>query len=113
MIQVARVVGEVRRVLQDLDPDRPRHNDSAIKGAMYLALQDMRRMRPDVFLGIMDAVPDPLSTSVTEVNIDAMFTSPLVHLTTAYLMMTNSEYNQDGSAANFLALARMQLMGPG
>ncbi len=111
MIQVARVLAEVRRILQDSHPDQPRDNDAAVRAAMAMALQDMRRMRPDVFLGMLSAVPDLADQSVTQVDIEAMFITPLVMITASHLLMQNDEYNRDGSSANLLALGRTQLVG--
>lgn len=108
-IQVARVIGEVRRVTQDTNPDAPRNSNQDIRAAANMAVQDIRRVRPDLFLGMFDAVPDLITAS--SLDIEDMFLSPLVHLTVAYVMMASNEYNVDGAAANFLSLGRAQLGG--
>lgn len=108
-IAVKRVIAEVRRVMQDTRLDAPRNTDQSIRGAMNMALQDMRRVRPDLFLSGLHTVPDLITQ--TTVPVEAMFISPLVHLTVAYVMMASNEYNNNGAAANFLTLGRGQLGG--
>jgi hypothetical protein len=110
-LNVFHVIAEVRRVLQDdANLDDPRNTDDEIRAAMNMALADFRRARPDIFVGQMSTLPDLVT--VDTIEIEDMFLTPLVHITTAYVMMQTNEYAQDGTAANLLALARSQLARP-
>lgn len=114
MITVARVIGEVRRLLRDTHPDAPRHDDADIRAAMAMALFDMRRLRPDAFLAVglgADLQQDLVDQSITQVDLEGIFMPPLALLTAAFLHVENTEYSQDGTAASMIQLARNQLTG--
>lgn len=108
MINLFRVIAEVRRIHQDdADLDNPRNSDADIRGAMYLGLADMRRHRPDAFVGQLVTLPDV--SAVDSIPLEEMLITPLVNLTAAYVYIQNSEYVEDGTAAALLSLASAQL----
>jgi hypothetical protein len=112
MITVARVIGEVRRLLKDQDPDNPRHDDADLRGAMALALFEMRRLRPDAFLSVgLATVSDLADQSVTQFDVESIFLMPMVMMTVGFLQIENDEYAEDGVAGGLLSLARNALVG--
>lgn len=109
-VQVARVIAEVRRLTQDSGYGQDqRSSDVEIRGAMNLALSDMRRARPDYFLGNLAPLVDVQDAVTISVD-DYMFT-PICMVTAGYLLMEVDEYSDDGTARNFVALGRQQMGG--
>lgn len=110
-ITVANIVEEVRRLARDRDVgEHQRFSDDDIRGAMRMTISDVRRMRPDAFIGSLTANPDPRVEET--LDLEEFFFTPIVYLTLAYVLMENDEHARDSMSNNLVALGRAQLAGP-
>lgn len=109
---VSQIIDETRRILSDRGvAEKRRNKDADIRGAMRLAISDMRRVRPDLFVGSLQTLPDMMV--VDQVDIEDWLFTPMAFLTTGYVLMQNDQFSQDGTAAGMLSAGKAQLNSPG
>jgi len=102
VVLIADFVRQVRETVQDLDGDR--YTDSRIVAAINMGILEMRRMRPDYFIGRYGEPPYQ-AVDATEVYPLAMETMPaLVMYAVGFLAMADDE-----EGANALAQQGMQV----
>ena len=99
-MQVQALVDTVRDFLQDAD--KTRYSDASLIRALNLAILDVRRLRPDYFIG-MYYTETPVYSSVTDQLLvpDQLFPA-LVKYVTGLAEMRDDEYTADGRASVFL-----------
>ena len=109
---VSQIIDETRRILADNGvADKQRNTDAAIRSAMRMSLSDFRRLRPDLFIGALDALPD--ITVVDTLDIEDWLFSAFAFLTTGYVLLQNDQFSQDGTASNLINAGKAQLVSPG
>jgi len=111
-VEVPSVILEVRRIMQDKGAGRDqRSSDYEIRGALNLTLADIRRARPDFFIGSLGTSQLPDARDVDTLDIDEYMFTPISLVTAGYMLLEVDEYTDDGTAANILALGRQQIGG--
>lgn len=93
-----------RTLLQD-EIEPVRYSDGELAEALGLALYEARRMRPELFLGRMDNLPDigrdtPPATTV--IDFDPMYRLALVFFMVGHVMLRDEEEVQKADAAGYL-----------
>jgi len=104
-IRVTDVFTEVRRIIQDEDATK-RHSDNDLRSALKNALATARRVRPDLFLADLAALPDVTGSTLP---IEEQFISPLVFITAGLILASNDEFIIDGAARNLMRQGQDQL----
>lgn len=89
---------EARRLLQD--EIRPyRYPDADLVDALNLGLMEARRIRPDLFIGRMNAVPAYSTTALTApVVFDLQYRSALLYYVVGHAELRDAESSQDARA---------------
>lgn len=98
---VGELVLRVRETLQDADSDR--YTDQRIIAALNLGILDMRRQRPDLFIGRYGEPTYQIGTD-TAVSFDLPEISipPLTSYAVGWIEMSDDEYSEDGRAIAML-----------
>jgi hypothetical protein len=104
---VSHIIAAVRDVLQDDDEERYK-DDRLIRG-LNLAVRDMRRVRPDFFIGRFSE-PVWQATALTDVYPYPEVTFPsVVKYVSGWAELADDEYTTDGRAAGLLGAFRTDL----
>lgn len=118
------LIGEARDLLQD-SASPQRYLDQFLVDQLNRALQDLGRIRPDVFYDLFDAndlnIPDVIisaspvagTTEVTwsdDVQIERQFYTPLVVYVVGSSEITDDEYTLDNRAGLLLNQFRMSVL---
>jgi hypothetical protein len=90
-----------------------RYPDAAILAAMNLGLLEARRIRPDLFIGRSDAVPEYLVNDSTTVVFDAQYRVPLLYFIVGFTQLSDEEDTQDARAVSFVNKFTTQLAALG
>ena len=99
---VSDYVGRARVLLQDtVSPYR--YSDADLVENLNMAMLEARRLRPDLFIGRSDDLPDFGATSdSTAVDIDAMYRMALLYYICGQAQLRDEEDTQDARATIFL-----------
>lgn len=108
---VSDYVAAVRVLLQD-ETAPFRYSDSSIVLALNMAMFDVQRLRPDLFMNLT-AVPSFTVVDSTAVSMDEAYRNAVVYLTSGFVQLRDEEATQDARAGAFLAGGRSQLIGLG
>ena len=89
-------IAEARRILQDTQSVK-RYPDADLVEALNIGLTEMRRIRPDLFLGRFNAVPR-VAFMEDAVDVDAQYRSALLYYITGRVELRDSEDTKDARA---------------
>ncbi len=111
---LAAVIKQVRYQMQDEDASNYRYTDERLVDTLNMALLDVWRLRPDLFLAagwkLTEYTVANLSDS-TMLPIDDIYFSTVVKLIVGYVELENDSVTPDGKAATMLSTARAELQG--
>lgn len=97
---VADYITEARRLLQDsVAPYR--YPDAHFIAALNIGMSEARRLRPDLFLGRANAVPDYTATN-TPVAFDVQYRSALAYYVAGRVVLADGETADETRAAAFM-----------
>lgn len=99
-MKVADILASVRDVLQDLEGVRYK-DDSLLRG-LSMAVYDLRRARPDYFIGTFDTVLQPVRSIDEELPLPAELLPSFVKYVAGWAEMRDDEYTADGRAASLM-----------
>ncbi|MGE0677767.1 hypothetical protein [Pseudolabrys sp.] len=106
---VSDYVTEARVLLQDtIAPYR--YSDSELVLALSIAVQEARRIRPDLFLSYFGALPSFTANDSTAVPVDEQYRSAFVFYMVGRAQLRDDEGTQDSRAAAFIGTFRSQLL---
>lgn len=97
--KVGDYVSGARRLLQDQEAPY-RWTDQEMIEALNFGLLESRRLRPDLFIGRLDAVPSYENTSETVV-FDPQFRTALLYYVAGHVGLPDVESAQDAKAAEY------------
>ncbi len=111
---VGQYVAQARVLLQDEGAVK-RYTDGQLKDAIGLGLLEARRLRPDMFIGRSNAVPDITSASNdgTTLDFDQQYRLGLVYWVTGYMMLREDESGETAKAAQYITTFKQQLVSLG
>jgi hypothetical protein len=122
---MARLINEVftqiRFIAQDERSESYRHSDEKIMAYFNSAVEDVRRIRPDLFLAsAVSSLWEPIPTFTTddldndtEIPIDTMYFSALVDYIAGHLDIEDDEFANDGRAIALLNRFAQKLIAKG
>lgn len=113
MRTVGDVLSEARVLLQDTVPPF-RYETPSLLGALNIGLAEMRRIRPDLFLGLGPLrLPPPQYTlpadETTVLPFGSMYVTPLLLFVVGYVQLRDAEGDSLARAAQFLQSALANL----
>jgi hypothetical protein len=104
---VSDLMAAVRDVLQDDDADR--YSDARLLRGLNLGILDLRRVRPDHFIGRYSE-PTWQASALTDVfPLPEVVVPSLVKYVSGWVELADDEYTQDGRAAGLLSAFRTDL----
>lgn len=104
---VQKCVAYARELLQD-EKDTPyRYSDSSLVRALSIAFLEMKKLRPDLFVGI--TTPDFTANDTTAIPINEMYRPALVYYVAYVAQLRDDEEVTDQRAAAFRSLFAAQL----
>ncbi len=107
---VGEYVAEARVLLQDnMSPYR--YSDTSMKMALALALLQMRKMRPDIFIGVTAPSLTPSSADTVSLPIDEVYRLPLLNFMAGYVQLRDEEGGSEQRASMFMNAFATQIMG--
>lgn len=110
---VADMISQVRTLLQDTMVEF-RYSDTDIVNAINQGTLEMRRVRPDLFLGRFDALPVYTTSSTTDlIAIDDQYKMALLYYVVSIIQFRDEEETTDSRAAAFMNKFSSQLTTPG
>ena len=98
---VSDVLANVRDILQDNDPQKRYSDDSLIRG-LNLAIMEVRRVRPDYFIGTYHQSTVQYSKTTSEIQLPETCFPSLVKYVAGWAELRDDEYTTDGRAAALL-----------
>jgi hypothetical protein len=98
---VSDIVAHTRDLLQDWDDDR-RYSDASLIRNLNMCLLEIRRVRPDAFIGAYDAPVVQYSKMDSELQLSEMFMPSIVKYVTGMAELRDDEYTTDGRASALL-----------
>lgn len=107
------ILQTARDLLQDTVSGAYRYSDDDLYRAMNMALQNARRVRPDLFLwnGVLSEPPRVNSGNAgTPLSIDSQFEDAFVMYVTGAAELREDQFTNDGRAATLLNQFRSALM---
>jgi len=110
---VANYVTSARVLLQDAAGDR--YSDSELVLALSFAIQEARRLRPDLFTDYFAPATIPAYTANdgTQVPIDVQYRVPFLYYMVGHAQLRDEEDTQDQRSAALLAKFASQLLSLG
>ena len=112
--ELATVIKQVRYQLQDEDATNYRYADERLVETLNMALLDIWRLRPDLFLAtnwILAEYTVGNLVDSTVLPIDDIYFSTVVKLIVGYIQLENDSVTPDSKAATMLGTARTELQG--
>jgi hypothetical protein len=107
---VADYIASARRLLQDETTGAYRYSDAALVEALNIAILEARRLRPDLFLGRFDALPEySVGSPAEDVVIDPQFRSAFLYYVCGHVQLSDTEDVTDSRGAVFLSRFTSQL----
>jgi len=101
---------EVRRLLNDVDVPY-RYTDGHLYRLLEVCINDLRRVRPDAFIGNINNLPiypiDQTGTitavaDTTNIVVEPLFIRPMIHYVSGSAELIDEEFTADGRAAILL-----------
>lgn len=112
--ELAAVIKQVRYQLQDEDDTNYRYTDERLVETLNMALLDVWRLRPDLFLAadwtLVEYTPTNLNDN-TELPVSDLYFSTVVKMIVGYVQLESDAVQLDGKAATMLGIARTELQG--
>lgn len=102
-------VNSARVLLQDTVAPY-RYPDADLLEALNQGILEARKLRPDLFLGRFDNLPDFSAVDTTAVNLDAQYRVAFVYYMVGSAQLRDAEEGQDSRAASFLAQFSAKLL---
>jgi hypothetical protein len=106
---VADYIAQARVLLQDTI-ETYRYSDAEIRAALNLGMTEARRIRPDMFIGRLDAVP--FYTASETVDFDVQYRMALLYYIIGHVQLRDDEDTTDARAAALLTKFVAQLTQP-
>lgn len=98
---VAKYVTAARTLLSDtVEPYR--YSDGSLVFGLSASLLEARKLRPDLFLGRLDDVPEFTANDSSEVEFDQQYRVALLYYIVGHAQLRDDEDTQDARAATFL-----------
>ena len=91
------LVARARETLRDFDKDR--FTDDRIVAALNLGILDIRRSRPDFFIGRYAAPTFQITTLIAVFDLPDAIIPPLIQYAVGWIETADDEYSTDGRAA--------------
>jgi hypothetical protein len=107
MFKAKYVIEHARDVLQDLDGDR--YSDVSLIRCLSQGVQEVRRLRPDFFIGRYYEVSDGPISMEEYINLPLFLFSPLMNYVVGMAEMRDDEFTTDSRAVTMLTMFRQQL----
>ncbi|MDX1297291.1 MAG: hypothetical protein R3260_03485 [Pseudomonas sp.] len=103
-------IGDARTILQDKSTPY-RYTDDELYSAFNNGLNELKRLRPDAFVGSYgtDLTIYTSSDSATELPVAMIFFQPLVYFVTGFAELRDDEFAVEGRAAILLRSFSAQL----
>jgi hypothetical protein len=101
-MKVGEIIDYVRDILQDRDDAVRRYPDDSLIRNLNLAVLEIRRVRPDYFIGAFGAPVVQYSLPATEVQLPETCIPSLVKYVAGMAELRDDEYTTDGRAAALL-----------
>lgn len=108
-MQVADIIATVRDILQDQDVER--YDDPSLLRALTMSITDLRRIRPDYFIGRFQQPIQPVRALSETIDLPMQVYSPLIEYTAGMAEMRDDEFTTDGRAQSMLNNFRVALGG--
>ena len=104
-------INEARAVLQD-EVQPYRYSDADLISAMGMGIYEMRRVRPDLFVGSFSSLQslDRTSPASTTVNIDPQYRKTLLYYVLGHVNLREDEQAEESRAAGFMGKFVQQLL---
>lgn len=112
---ISDAVASIREQLQDTRAGSYRYSDVKLLRYLNTAFSDVRRLRPDLFLPLLD-VPTFTETNLTtptDFPIDGMYYSAVVDYVAGIVSLEEDEFSVDGRATVLLNRFAQKLIGKG
>jgi hypothetical protein len=106
MPTVKDVLDQVRDILQDVDAER--YGDPSLLRILNVWIMEMRRARPDAFVGTFHTPAPTISALADELPFPEQFFLPTVHFVAGTAEMRDDQFTQDGRANTLIGLARSE-----
>lgn len=108
-------VNEARTLLQDsVAPYR--YDDASLVSSLNLGVLEARKLRPDLFLGVFDALPDDFVeadiAAETAFSMDQQYRTAFLYFIVGFAQLRDDEETQDARAGAFLTRFRTVLGAP-
>lgn len=97
---VSHLVGHVRDMLQDADKDR--YTDERLIQALNLGVLQVRRKRPDYFIGTYHVATELYVTMTEQVSLPDDVLLAVIDYAIGWVEMAEDEYSTDGRAVAML-----------
>lgn len=102
MTTVSTVVTNARGILQDTDSDSYRYTQAELVSYLNEAIQELRRLRPDFFVGSFNtSLPSYAEADIaagTEVDVEDFLAPALVNYVAGRAQLRDDEFVSDGRA---------------
>lgn len=115
MSTISDVVTQTREQIQDVS-EPYRRADSVLIGYLNNALQEVKRLRPDLLLSLNFVVPTITEADITAGTafpISEMYFPAVVEYVSGFAEMSNDEFALDGRAIALLNRFSQKLLGAG
>jgi hypothetical protein len=99
-MKVADIIAGVRDIIQDLDTTR--YKDDSLIRAINQAVLEIRRVRPDYFIGAYHVPVTQYSALTSEIQLPETCMPSLVKYVAGWAELRDDEYTTDGRAAALL-----------
>ncbi len=112
--ELATVIKQVRYQLQDEDAANYRYADERLVETLNMALLDVWRIRPDLFLAADWTLAEYTVANLsdgTPLPVDDTYFSTIAKLIVGYTQLENDSVTPDGKAVTMLGTARAELQG--
>jgi hypothetical protein len=106
---VQQYVTTARALLQDTVVPY-RYSDANLAIGLSLGFLEARRLRPDLFLGRFDNIPNFTTVDSTAVDMDEQYRVPLLYYMVGHVQLFDEEDTQDARAAVFLNKFTSQML---
>lgn len=117
--KISDAILQARQLVQDTRTASLRHSDEKLIGYFNSAMSDVRKLRPDLFLGTSSAslwtdIPFfTVSNLPDDFPLDTQYFSPVVDYVAGMVGMEDDEYSNDGRAVGLQNRFAMKLSGKG
>ncbi len=112
--EISTAIRQIRYELQDDDATNYRYSNDRLIETLNMALLDIWRMRPDLFLAANWTLEEYTAANLvdgTTLPVDDIYFSTVVKLVVGYVQLENDSVTPDGKAATMLGITRAELRG--